>query len=1038
MAPFGRRRIPSIHAFLLLLTLLVLCSTASAASAVLGIDLGTEYIKAALVKPGIPLEIVLTKDSKRKEAAAIAFKPSRIQTTDAVGLPERLYGGDAIALAGRFPGDVYPNLKTLLGVHMDSAPAKEYQKRYPGLKIEPMVRNETSKEGTVGFKSQVFDDKEPPFMVEELLAMELKNIKANAEAAAGKGTQISDVVLTVPAFYSAEEKRALEFAADLAGLKVLGLISDGLAVGLNYATSRTFASITEGAAPEFHLVYDMGAGSTSATVLRVQGRTVKDVGRRNKTVQEVQVMSTSWKKSLGGDTLNQLIVDDMIAQFVETPKMKALDVTPVHVRKNAKTVARLWKEAERMRQVLSANSQTSASLEGLFFEDVNFKYKLSRSGFEELALFQTSEVSVPLVRALDAAEISMQELNSVILHGGAVRTPFVQKHLEAVAGGSSKIRTNVNADESAVLGAAFKAAGLSPSFRVKDIRADDTCGFDVRLRWTLDGKEWTQKVFTQKSLIGTEKQVPLRIQEDFTFEFVQVVDDRDVPILAIEANNLTASVVQLKDKYGCAPANISTKFTMRLNPINSLPEVLAASVSCEVEATKEGGVMDNVRGLFGFGSKKTEDQERLREEDGSEEEVVETDLVSTSTPTQSSSSASTTTTDKPAKPSSTTAIVPLSIRTGHLGLNLPLRADEITRIRTRLTEFDSADLARVRRAEALNALESFTYRARDHLSDSSFIAHSSPQTRDMLEQKLGETSEWLYGDGIDGKLSEFQGRLKELKGLVDPILGRKEEASGREGAIQALNEGLDQMKGMIKMVESSVEKAAEDAKHSAKAEADKAAAAAAAASETDPSAPTKEDAAGEADEPDDLDDDPYSSSSFSSSSSPSHTAPPAPALSSDSQPVISPYNAADLSTLQSSYDSVRSWLEGKLSAQAKLGPHEDPAVLVSEVEEKTQELQTVIREVVVKNIRIPGSGKGGSKPSAGAGRKKGGKKSKEKKGKADPASSSSSTSSVKTATGVSASAGSGPDGDVEGAAKTRPSSAATSTTSSSTSRKDEL
>ena len=73
MPPHGRRR--AIHLLSWLVLLFVLVSTASAASAVLGIDLGTEYIKAALVKPGIPLEIVLTKDSKRKEAAAVAFKP---------------------------------------------------------------------------------------------------------------------------------------------------------------------------------------------------------------------------------------------------------------------------------------------------------------------------------------------------------------------------------------------------------------------------------------------------------------------------------------------------------------------------------------------------------------------------------------------------------------------------------------------------------------------------------------------------------------------------------------------------------------------------------------------------------------------------------------------------------------------------------------------------------------------------------------------------------------------------------------------------
>jgi hypothetical protein len=102
MLPPGRRKSPPLLSLIPLLVLLLFSTSASAASGVLGIDLGTEYFKAALVKPGTPLEIVLTKDSKRKEAATVAFKPSRAQTTDAEAFPERLFGGDALALAARF------------------------------------------------------------------------------------------------------------------------------------------------------------------------------------------------------------------------------------------------------------------------------------------------------------------------------------------------------------------------------------------------------------------------------------------------------------------------------------------------------------------------------------------------------------------------------------------------------------------------------------------------------------------------------------------------------------------------------------------------------------------------------------------------------------------------------------------------------------------------------------------------------------------------------------------------------------------------
>ena len=341
MPPHGRRRPLLPLAFLALACLLA--STAHAASSVLGIDIGTSYIKAALVKPGIPLEIVLTKDSKRKEAAALVFKPH----TDHAGLsadntfPERLYGGDALALAARFPGDVYANLKPLLGLgSRDSAGATNFQRRYPGVALQEC----RGREALCVKSGGAFGPPEEPFAIEELLAMELQNIRANAEAFAGAGSVVREAVITVPAFYTLAEKQAVRVAAELAGLNLLAISTDGLAVGLHYATTRTFPVVNDGGAPEYHLVYDMGAGSTTATVVRFQGRSVQDVGRFNKTIQEVQVVGAGWVRGLGGDTLNELVLDDMVAQLAENPLIKKLGASVDDIKAHGKTVAKLWKE----------------------------------------------------------------------------------------------------------------------------------------------------------------------------------------------------------------------------------------------------------------------------------------------------------------------------------------------------------------------------------------------------------------------------------------------------------------------------------------------------------------------------------------------------------------------------------------------------------------------------------------------------------------------------------------------------------------------
>ncbi len=946
MSPPGRRRAPPA-ALLVLLTIFLLSTTASAASAVLGIDLGTEYLKAAIAKPGSPIEIVLTKDSKRKETAAVAFKPSRFQVNDPEAFPERLYGGDALALSARYPGDVFSNLKTLLGLSSDSDIVREYMNRYPALSIESIPRaEEKGSEATVGFKSKNAANTKEAFMVEELLAMELKNIKANAEAAVVKGTFVTDAVITIPSFYTAEEKRAVELAADLAGLRLLGLMSDGLAVGLNYATNRVFDSVTEGTKPEFHAVYDMGAGSTTATVLKFQGRTIKGPGKRNQTVQEVCVVGTGFDRSLGGDALNIAILQDMIADIVGQPKVKRIGLDEAKLRGHGKSMARLWKEAERMRQVLSANSAAYASLEGLYDDDLNVKYALTRDRFEQITAALAAKADAPLVRALEEAGVSLDELDSVILHGGVIRTPFVGKKLEAVAGGSSKVKTNVNADEAAVMGAAFKAAAISPSFRVKEIRTTDISGSAFILKWTLDGKEKQQKLFTPLSSVGAEKQVTIKALDDIKFEFVQS-NGVDHPIVEIEATNLTKSVALLKDKYGCASANISTVFIMRLSLVNGLPEVVSGSVSCQTEGSKEGGVFDNVKGLFGFGSKKTSDQEPVVNEDEDIDESTTMTPLPVADPTSSGSTMSAASPsedgqpvperDSSASPTSSKAVkatpsmvtIPLALKSTVVGLNVP-PTKSLPHIRSRLTEFDSSDRRAVLRSEALNTLEGFTYRGRDYLQDSSFMAVSSDTARAELEKKLTAASEWLYGDGVDAKLQDFKDKLKELKDLVDPVLKRKDENNKREDAVEQLKQGLESMDGIIQMVQGSIARAAEDAASIASS-----VASSAAQSATSLATST---AAGE-----ELEDDPYSSTSSTAKASPTENDVP-------SKPYE--YSEEDLTALNEAYSSAKSWLDEKLALQEKLGPYDDPAVLVADLEAKARQLQTTVSDTIMKSIKM--------------------------------------------------------------------------------------
>lgn len=893
--------------------LFLFASTAKAA--VLGIDFGTLNIKAAIVKPGIPLDIVLTKDSKRKEVAAVAFKPNRDEKNNIVtkvgSFPERAYGGDALSLQGRFPSEVFPNLKLLLGLPWNNGTeetAAIYKERYPALQLEKAM-------GTTVFKSSAFVKEEMPFSVEELVGMQLANIRKNAMSMAGKGSVVEDAVITIPAFYTADERRAVVKAAGFAGLQVNALISDGLAVGLDYAKSRTFPEITKGETPEYHMVFDMGAGSATATVMRFQGRSVKDVGRFNKTVQEVAVVGAGWDRMLGGDSLNDLLVSDYVQKLLTKPVLKNRGTTEEDIKKNGRVMSRLFKEAERARQILSVNKETMSSFEEIL-PDIDLRVKVTRADFEKMADSFADRVETPIRDALKMAKLEMKDLKSVILHGGAVRTPFVQSKLETVVSDAGKLRGNVNADESAVFGAAFKAAGLSASFKVKEIRDSDIASYATSLVYTDKEKERKQPLFPPHSAVGagaTTKQVTFKDKEDFAFRFAQNVGGSDRRVLKVQSENLTASVKELHRQAGCEKDSMSTKFSIRLNPNYGLPDIAGGSVSCEVdESAKSGSVGDSVKGWLGLGKKK--DQEPLSGEADADGPVEEMEAATSTTSTSGTETTSATdvsaSSKAPEPPKKSTQAIPLQWSTVSEGNPEPA-PEELDQMMDRLKQFDASDRARYARDEAQNVLESYTYFVRDFLDNKDYEAVSTKEQRDSISMTLQATREWMESGELAAATTEvLKQKYNALKEVVEPIQKRRTESTKRPEVVKKLQKTLDEVQKGILKIEGEAAKASSSIASAATA--------ASSAKETEVAD------ADDLEEPD--------------TSEP--TAKPSA--------ITNPFDSIDLQGVQATYDSVSAWLKEKLAAQDALKPFEEPVLLTKEVEAKASELSSSLQQIVTQ------------------------------------------------------------------------------------------
>ncbi|KAJ8591291.1 actin-like ATPase domain-containing protein, partial [Rhizopogon salebrosus TDB-379] len=206
-------------------------------ASVLAVDYGSDWIKASLMKPGVPFDVLLNKDSKRKIQSCVAWKKD-----------ERLFGSDATSIASSFPQDSFSSLKYIQGAPYNSDIVTHFTS------ISTAQISETDRK-TVALKQS--DGTE--WGTEELIAMQVSYVKKLAEELAGES--VNEVILTVPPYFSQFERDSVVDAIEIAGLKTLALVNDGIAT-VDYAMARTFSTT-----PEYHIIYDVGVSSTRATVV---------------------------------------------------------------------------------------------------------------------------------------------------------------------------------------------------------------------------------------------------------------------------------------------------------------------------------------------------------------------------------------------------------------------------------------------------------------------------------------------------------------------------------------------------------------------------------------------------------------------------------------------------------------------------------------------------------------------------------------------------------------------------------------------------
>ncbi len=418
---------------------------------IIGIDLGTTNSCVAVMEGNEPV-VIANSEGARTTPSIVAFLDNG----------EKKVGAPAKRQAITNPKNTIASVKRFMG------------KKYTEVSSELKTVAYDVEKGTNDTPRVRIGDRQ--YTPQEISAFILQKMKQTAEDYLG--TEVTEAVITVPAYFNDAERQATKEAGTIAGLEVKRIINEPTAAALAYGLDKQNKDATVA-------VFDLGGGTFDVSILELGDGVF-------------EVKSTDGDTHLGGDDFDQVIIEWLAEEF---KKDEGVDL-----RHDAMALQRLKEAAEKAKMELSSSSQAEINLPYIFPVDGVPKHlvrSLSRAKFEQLADSLFTRMMEPCKRALKNSGLSNTQIDEVILVGGSTRIPKVQEEVEKFFG--RKPSKNVNPDEAVAVGAAIQGGVLTGE--VKDILLLDVIPLSL-------GIETMGSVFTK--MIEANTTIPTKKVETFS------------------------------------------------------------------------------------------------------------------------------------------------------------------------------------------------------------------------------------------------------------------------------------------------------------------------------------------------------------------------------------------------------------------------------------------------------------------------------------------------------------------------------------------